>query len=198
MSRDLSEEEYLLYRLKSGDMKAFESLYEIYSSVIYNNIIRLIKDRTTSEDLLQDVFIKIWENREKIDIKQSFVSYLFICSRNIAFNFKRRLKLEVNSSLYSNNLAEPHAKAVDDWFETKEIEQYFEQIINKLPEQRQKVFRLAKLDGKKYQEIADDLGISISTVKDHLVKANKFVKKNMMENGGLNVIYLVFYLFFKN
>ena len=197
MIRDLSEEN-LLYRLKSGDMKAFESLYELYSSVIYNNIFRLIKNRTVSEDLLQDVFIKIWENREKIDPKQSFVAYLFICSRNIAFNFKRRLKLEITSSLNSNySLEEQHTNAIDDWLEKKEVEQYIERIINELPEQRQRVFRLAKLDGKKYQEIADDLGISISTVKDHLVKANKFVKKYLIENGGLNALFLTFYFFLK-
>lgn len=197
MIRDLSEEN-LLYRLKSGDMKAFESLYELYSSVIYNNIFRLIKNRTVSEDLLQDVFIKIWENREKIDPKQSFVAYLFICSRNIAFNFKRRFKLEITSSLNSNySLEEQHTNAIDDWLEKKEVEQYIERIINELPEQRQRVFRLAKLDGKKYQEIADDLGISISTVKDHLVKANKFVKKYLIENGGLNALFLTFYFFLK-
>ncbi|OYD44149.1 hypothetical protein CHU00_18350 [Sphingobacterium cellulitidis] len=196
MIRDLSEEN-LLYRLKSGDMKAFESLYELYSSVIYNNIFRLIKNRTVSEDLLQDVFIKIWENREKIDPKQSFVAYLFICSRNIAFNFKRRLKLEITSSLNSNYSLVLHTNAVDDWLEKKEVEQYIERIINELPEQRQRVFRLAKLDGKKYQEIADDLGISISTVKDHLVKANKFVKKYLIENGGLNALFLTFYFFLK-
>lgn len=196
MSRDLSEEN-LLYRLRCGDMKAFESLYKIYSSIIYNNIFRLIRDKTVSEDLLQDVFIKIWENREKIDVNQSFVAYLFTCSRNIAFNFKRRLKLEISSSLNANSSIEPHVHAVDDWLENKEVEQHIEQIINKLPEQRQKVFRLAKLDGLKYQEIADDLGISVSTVKDHLVKANRFVKKYMIENGGLNAVSLMFYIFLK-
>jgi len=94
INQNLPEKE-LLCQLHHGDMQAFDILYHRYSQIIYANILKFLKNETSAEDLLQDVFLRIWENRSKIDPEQSFAAFLFTCSRNITFNFKRRLKLEI-------------------------------------------------------------------------------------------------------
>ncbi|WP_270090817.1 RNA polymerase sigma-70 factor [Sphingobacterium sp. SYP-B4668] len=188
-----SERDTLL-QLQNGDMQAFGLLYRRYSRVIYGNILRLVHDEVVAEDLLQDVFVKIWEHRALIDPERSFTAYLFTCSRNLVFNFKRRLKLEMESAIqlaYGNSEGE---NTVDRLLDSKETQQLLEIVINRLPTQRQKIFRLCKMEGMSYQEVADQLDISVSTVRDHIVKANKFIKEMVLRDHHLSTLLLVAYL----
>ncbi|MDM1295222.1 RNA polymerase sigma-70 factor [Sphingobacterium sp. N143] len=195
--QNLPENE-LLRLLRCGDMQAFDVLYRRYSQIIYGNILRFLKDETVAEDLLQDVFVRIWENRLKIDPEQSFAAFLFTCSRNITFNFKRRLKLEMESAVQLAYGAMEGENTIDRALDSKEAMLWIEQILNKLPSQRQKIFRLSKLEGKSYQEIAEEMGISVSTVRDHIVKANKFIRSTALADNGLSALLLAFLLFSTN
>lgn len=189
IDQNLPEKE-LLCRLHHGDMQAFDILYHRYSQVIYANILKFLKDETSAEDLLQDVFLGIWENRSKIDPEQSFAAFLFTCSRNITFNFKRRLKLEMESEIQLAYGIVESENTIDKVLDSKEAMALVEELLSRLPKQRQKIFRLSKLDGKSYQEIAEEMGISIATVRDHIVKANKFIRSGALQDNGFSALLL--------
>lgn len=188
-------ENELLRLLHCGDMQAFDVLYHRYSRTIYANILKFIKDKTVAEDLLQDVFVRIWENRLKIDPEQSFAAFLFTCSRNITFNFRRRLKLELASAIQLAQGAVEGENSIDRMLDSKEAQQWVEQLLDKLPQQRQKIFRLSKLEGKSYQEIAQEMEISVSTVRDHIVKANKFIRNAALQDNGFSAFMFALLLF---
>lgn len=173
----------LLVQLRMGDKTAFQLLYDRYSRPIYGNILRLVRDETVADDLLQDVFVKIWEHREHIDPTQSFRAYLFTCSRHFVFNFRRRLKLEIETAILLARTYVDGDNAVIDALNAKETETLLHEVIEELPTQRQRIFRLCKVDGLSYRQVAEQLGISEATVHDHIVKANKFVKDRLTHRG---------------
>lgn len=191
-------EKNLLCQLRSGDMQAFDILYYRYSQIIYANILKFLKDETIAEDLLQDVFLRIWENRSKIDPEQSFAAFLFTCSRNITFNFKRRLKLEMESEVHLAYGISESENTIDRILDAKEAMVLVEALLSRLPNQRQKIFRLSKLEGKSYQEISEEMGISIATVRDHIVKANKFIRNGAMQDSGFSALLLALLLYSTN
>ncbi|PRD56691.1 RNA polymerase sigma factor [Sphingobacterium gobiense] len=190
--QNLSEYEILL-RLQAGEEDAFRILYERYSRLIYGNIMRFINDESAADDLLQDVFVKVWEHRTSIDPSLSFAAYLFTCSRNMVFNFRRRLKLEIESAIHLADESVQLAESVDSILHKKEVHKLIENVISQLPLQRQRIFRMCKLDGKSYQEVAEELQISVSTVRDHIVKANKFIKDVLMYEGSFSSLLLLFF-----
>jgi len=194
IDQNLPEKE-LLCQLHYGDIQAFDILYHRYSQIIYANILRFLKDETIAEDLLQDVFLRIWENRTKINPEQSFAAFLFTCSRNITFNFKRRLKLEMESEIHLAYGVVESENTIDKVLDSKEALVLVEELLSKLPKQRQKIFRLSKLEGKSYQEIAEEMGISIATVRDHIVKANKFIRSGALQDSGFSSLLLALLLY---
>ncbi len=193
-NRNEVDEHELLARLRLGDETAFRRLYDRYSRPIYGNIFRLVRDEFVADDLLQDVFVKIWEHREHIDPNQSFRAYLFTCSRHFAFNFKRRLQLEIEVAIQMARGYVDSDDTVVDSLNAKETEVLLQEAIGELPAQRQRIFRLCKIDGLSYRQIAEQLGISEATVRDHIVKANKFIKDRLLQGGGYSALVLTAWL----
>ncbi|GAA0885101.1 RNA polymerase sigma-70 factor [Sphingobacterium siyangense subsp. cladoniae] len=193
INQNLPEKE-LLCQLHHGDIQAFDILYHRYSQIIYANILKFLKNETSAEDLLQDVFLRIWENRSKIDPEQSFAAFLFTCSRNITFNFKRRLKLEMESEVQLAYGALESENTIDKVLDSKEAMVLVEDLLSRLPTQRQKIFRLSKLEGKSYKEIAEEMDISIATVRDHIVKANKFIRHGALQDNGFSALLMILLL----
>jgi len=191
MNNDDINEQDLLAELRLGNERAFRLLYDRYSRSIYGNILKLVRNEEVADDLLQDVFTKIWEHREHIEPHLSFRAYLFICSRHFVFNFQRRLKLEMETAMQMAAEYDDVDDAVTDLLHAKEAKALMEAAVNQLPSQRQRVFRLCKLDGLSYQEVAHILGISVATVRDHMVKANKSIREWLLQNGGLTTVLLI-------
>lgn len=188
------DEQKLLARLRLGEEAAFRRLYDRYSRPIYGNILRLVRDEAVADDLLQDVFVKIWEHRENIDPTQSFRAYLFTCSRHFAFNFKRRLRLEIEVAIQIARGYVDSDDVVVNSLDAKETELLLQEAIGELPAQRQRIFRLCKIDGLSYRQVAEQLGISEATVRDHIVKANKFIKDRLIQGGGYSALLLTVWL----
>lgn len=185
-----SNERELLIQLRLGHEDAFRSLYLRYSRLIYGNILRLVRNEAVADDLLQDVFVKIWEHRAHINPDLSFQAYLITCSKHFAYNFKRRLKLEMEAAVQLATTYVHAEDAVNNRLLAKETKLLLEEAVNQLPAQRQRVFRLCKFDEMSYQEVADIMGITTSTVRDHMVKANKFVKSWLTQESGRALIWL--------
>src|SRR5687768_2931624 len=163
-----SDSELLVF-LHEGDKKAFEEFYNRYHKPIYRYLVSLVKVPEIAEDLVHEIFLKLWDIRQKLEIKQNFKGYLFWMCHNKAVDTtkkiagERMLKDELLFHYYQNLFNVEN--------QTPEQQQYddlIEEALNSLSPQRRKVFELCKRQGKSYQQVADELQISIHTVKEHM------------------------------
>lgn len=184
------DENALLLLLKQSDEQAFEELYQQYSGRIYGNILKLIKNKESAQELLQEVFMKLWERRADIDIKTSFAGYLFSTSRHMVYNFIRRLSVEQQAAAYLSITHSELYLHVEEDIALKETESALQEAIENLPPRRREIYKLCKLEEKSYEEVSILLGISTSTINDHMVKANRFIKEQLGQSELLAIALL--------
>jgi len=176
------KEAAILEKLKDGDLNSFNEIYFQYSPKIYVRLIRLVKDQTIAEEILQDVFTRIWLHREKIDPTKGFVSFLNHISDNLAMDFFRKVQRDKALQL------EIWASAIELYYHTeeklflKDKQQILSKAIDSLRPKRKEILMLNKFEDKSYKEIADLLGISVSTVSNQLVSALKDIKEYIQKN----------------
>nr|WP_121271281.1 RNA polymerase sigma-70 factor [Pedobacter schmidteae] len=174
----------LLTRLGNGDKYAFELLYNQYKYRIAGNLLKLLKSEDLAEEILQDLFVKIWDTRKTIDPQKSFRSYLFRIAENMVMDYYRKASRDkrIQDKLMAAT-AESYSHIEEHIF-NKESELLLYNAIELLPPQRKQVFTLCKLEGKSYKEVSELLGISHSTINDHLLKSNRFLKQHLNPQSG--------------
>lgn len=180
----------LLEALRQGSGSAFEALYERYRSRIYYNMLKIVRSEAIAEELLQDVFMKVWELRERIDPSQSFKAFLFRISGNLAIDFYRREARQRIIEAAAVLAEDEGYEHVQQHIDFKEAEALLGEAIAKLPPQRQRVFRMIRMEGRSYEEVADALSISRKTVQDHVVKANQWLRDSLRDDYGILMLLL--------
>lgn len=176
-------EQSVIQRLQKGDSDAFLELYNHYHPALYHYVLGFVKSPAIAEDLLQDVFLKIWEIRHRINPELSFKAYLYRICRNSVFKLLKKiavdeiLRVQVMQQ-FTQSVADADLKLL--WQQYDEI---LQSAINRLPPQRQKVFRLCREEGRTYEQVADELGISRNTVKEHMVLAMKLIREHVDQYG---------------
>nr|WP_067060397.1 sigma-70 family RNA polymerase sigma factor [Mucilaginibacter sp. L294] len=174
----LVNEKELMERLQCGEQAAFEMLYRHYVDPIYRKILYLTKSAEIAEELTQDVFLKIWERRVLVDPDKSFGAFLHRIAQNLIIDLYRRLahdrKLRDHLISSVTELYNPVDTDIDN--------QWVRHALESLPAQRKKVMSLIKLEGRSYQEVSDLLGVSTSTIRDHVVKGTKSLKAYLLAN----------------
>lgn len=188
-------EKELLTLLKKGQQDAFTQLYHLYSERIYLNILKLVKQEQVAQEILQDIFIIVWEKRDTIDIQSSFRSYLFRIGENKVIDFYRKARRDQNLYAYIKAVATEHYTHIEEALLNRENAELLQKAVNSLPAQRKQVFELCKLQGKSYQEVSEALGISPSTVNDHIVKATRAIRQYIYANREINTALLLFSVF---
>ena len=179
------QEKEILIRLLQGDELAFEKIYRLYSPGLYGKLLKLLKSVPQTEEILQDVFLKIWEYRASIDPEKSFRAFLFKIAENKAYDFFRKASRDKKFEAELIALSTLNYMALEEFVADDEKSVLLENAIHKLPPQRQQVFRLCKLEGKSYREVSELLGISLSTISDHIVKATKSVRDHLESSNSV-------------
>lgn len=174
-----SDEKYLITFLNKGDDASFEALYRLYSKRLFGYLIRLVKSESIAADLLQDAFIKIWNNRQNIDPEKSFRSYLFRITENLVYDFFRKAARDKKLQAAIIESYDDSYNHVEESFCVAEVDHKLKEVIKLLPAKRRQVFQLIKIEERSYEEVSELLHISVSTINDHVVKATKFVRKNL-------------------
>ncbi|NIJ53590.1 RNA polymerase sigma-70 factor [Dyadobacter arcticus] len=174
-------EEELLVLLKNGNRCAFKQLYVAYYHKIFVYALKFTKSSDLAEDIAQDVFIKIWENRQSLTEVKFFRGYLFTICKNLTLNILARATTEarIKDSLHPGYTAfhsDTENKTLSD-----EYERLLERAIDGLPPQRKLIFQLCKIEHLRYEEVACRLGISTGTVNDHIVKATRAIRKYLLK-----------------
>lgn len=193
---DITAENKLLISLSHGDEQAFFALYDQYSHALFSTIFRMVKDRQVSEEIVQDVFLKVWQKRSTIDPTRSFKSWIFTIAKNDVISWYRKLAKEASmqENLYQHfeqlYLME---KEVD--IEEKQSA-LLEKALSTLSERRREIFVLCKIEQKSYEEVAKQLHISVSTVSNAMVKSNQHIRQFVQDHYEEILTILVTFYFF--
>lgn len=163
--------------LKSGSRQAFDDIYKEFSPRLYNFILSIVGISSDSQDILQNVFIKVWEKRADLIVEKNFESYIYTIARHYVYNHLRK-------KLYAHLVPADSVELADNSSIEQNIFQndvtlYFKDIINRLPEKRRKIFIMNKFEDMSYKEIAEKLSISENTVDTQLRRAMAFLKSKI-------------------
>ena len=181
-------------RIKKGNKIAFKKLHEEFAPRIYQFSLTFLKNENQSEELVQDVFVKIWENRNKLDAGKNLQSYIYKIAVNQIYQLIRKRNIEnayldylKNNFRIDENLTW-NKVVLDDMLENLEI------VIQKLPEQQRKIFHLSRDKGLSNDEIARKLNLSKRTVENHLYRAIHYLKEHFKTDSFLATLLLYYYL----
>lgn len=167
-------DDQIVYRLQQGDKAAFDSLYWQYSRTIYLNALKLIKDSHVAEDIVQEVFIALWEKRLSIDPDRPILNWIFVISYHKSVDhLKQNLK---NSLLFDQFLGDLESINKEDAHLRERQLNLIEKAVQQLSPQKRRVFELCKLEGCSYENAADQMHISKHTVKEYLSGAMKNIR----------------------
>lgn len=185
--------EELIGRLKNNDKSALDEIFNYYYPRLYNFSKKILKIEVDIDDILQDVFLKIWLHRSKINNPETFNSFIFTVTKNALLNLIRsNAKNQAFKEEFSKRIISSEY-VTQNQIEFNEIKTAIDKIVAKLPEKRQKVFLLSRNDGLSNKEIAQKLNISEKTIEDHITHSIRFLKKSLSEIGIISLLY--FYLF---
>ncbi len=178
-------EELVWRQIQQKNIKAFESYYKEHYKELFLASYNYVKTAAVAQEIVNDVFLKIWEDAEKISIESSLKSYIYRAIINRSINALNKQKRE---SQNQKELAQSPLEFYElRQMETNELKVQLYKAIEALPEQCKKVFLMSRMDGLKQQEIAEKLDISIKTVKNHITHALKQLRKS----AGYSVILLL-------
>jgi len=185
----------LLLLLKNGNVIAFDNIYEMYSKRLYGFVLRYVKQKEDAEGIVQEVFIKIWETRNKIDIFSSFDSFIFTIAYNSTINLLRK---RVSEHKYQDRLKSvqqiTEADQIIDEIYFKEISTQLQLTLDKLTPRQKEIFQLSREDGLTHEEIAKKLNISVNTVKNHMVTTLAFIKSHIDKGLIANSLFISLFL----
>ena len=185
----------LVKSLKKGDMVAFDAIYNQYCHKLYQFVFMFLKQKEDAEEIVQDVFIKIWESRGKIDIYASFESFLFTIAYNATMSLLRKRMSETKSREYLKSLQQfSSAEQVIDEIQYKELKHKVESLLKQLTPRQEEIYRLSREEGLTHTEISQKLNISESTVNNHLVRTLKFLKSHLASDLITNILFICLFL----
>lgn len=176
-------------------MVAFDTIYGRYCKRLYEFVIRYVKAEPDAEEIVQEVFIKIWEYRDKIDIYSSFESFLFTISYNSAISLLRKKVRENKYFEYLKSLQNvDQVYELTDEIYFRELNSRMQFLLKELTPRQREIFQLSREEGLTHNEIAKRLGISVNTVKNHMVTVLGFLKSNIDNGSIINVLFAYLFL----
>lgn len=190
-----SNESALLLRVAAGNELAYTQLLERHWQKVLQHALSFVKLYPVAEELTQDVFIQIWDKREKLSEVNSFDNYLFIVSRNLIISHIRKKLIETDS-LKGEKLQELFFKP-DEQYEFKELVEIINEGAALLQEPRRSVFLLSRMEGRDADYISKELGIATRTVRWHLLQALNFLRNYLHKQYNIDLLtLLLFSLYF--
>lgn len=178
-------------------MSAFDEIYKRYNERLYQFIYNIVKSRDDAEDIVQDVFVKVWQKRQSIDEFLSFKSFIFTISYNTSISLIRKRIKNTDFVEYIKRIQKQGELSENiSQIEYNELEKNINKIIDKLPKKQKQVYKLSREKYLSYKDIAVELNISVSTVEKHMVKALKFLKVKLNKLSA--VFFILLYTVYSN
>lgn len=182
----------LLARIADGDEEAFRKVYDHYRKRIFSFSLHLTESSLLADEIVQEVFLKLWLYRKKLPEVQYFSTWLHTIAKNCVFDSLKRMARECTAKSALSDGTVTSANSVEEILLAKENEKLLGQAISKLSSQQQIIYKLSRQHGLKYNEIADRLNISPNTVKVHIANARKIISKYLHAHSdfGLLLVFL--------
>ncbi|MFN8349002.1 MAG: RNA polymerase sigma-70 factor [Spirosomataceae bacterium] len=171
----------ILTAIGQGDERVFEQVFRKYYGGLCAYGRSILHDADEAEEIVQNVFVSIWEKREELEITQSLKSYLYRAVHNHCLNRIKHQKVRDEHREYAVQYQESSYESVSQVVYKNELEQQLARAIEKLPEQCRIIFKLSRFDELRYQEIADQLALSVKTVENQIGKALKLLRAELAD-----------------
>ncbi len=186
------KEQDLLDRLKANQKSALNELYKVYWEHLFLSAYNLLKDKEACEEIVQDIFINIWERRQELQINTTFKGYLYGMVRYKVFNHIRTHTKEKAVKTISAAEKRFQYNSAESEILYQDYEKHLEQIISTLPEKCKTVYRLSRNEHLSHKEISKKLNISTKTVENHITKALHTIRKALKEIIALMALIFSF------
>ncbi|MCA5003720.1 RNA polymerase sigma-70 factor [Sphingobacterium bovistauri] len=186
------DEDHLLSCIRLGDELAFRFFYDNYRSQIYHVALQYLKSKEVAKEVVQDVFLKIWVDKDGLADVKCLKSWLYRVTKNNVLNKLKRIAVESKAKEYFSLRTELLDTNTEDQLHAKDYQSLLQDAINSLPEQQKKVFELARHDNLTYDKIGEKLHLSPLTVKTHMARALQAIRAKISRNGLEIPLFLIF------
>lgn len=179
------EEQELLLAIANGDERSFSDLYNHYCPAVYGYVLKLVKVPAMAEDVVQDIFLKIWEVRGQLPDVRFFPAFLFSVARNHTLNVLQSVSRSNNA--LATVIRHFQEQRADDEVLSKDYRQFIENTLQAVPARSRDVFRRCRDLGMSYEEVASEIGISRNAVKKHMVKTIRALREAAHRDLGITM-----------
>lgn len=196
-SNRLQDDKVLFAAIANGDGRSFTVLFKRYFDSLKWNAVKMLKSEFWAEEVIQEVFMQLWANREGLIDIESPAAYLFRITANRCLDRIRRQKQEIKMQYLLNQARSDVACSLSqNTYDVRLIETMIKEAVQRLPEKGRQVFQLQRTLNFSYQKIADQLGISKNTVRNHMVKSLHFIRNYLAERDVLFLLIFSCWYFF--
>jgi len=189
----LHNEPRLVQELQAGNEEAFATLYRHYSPILYINVLKIVQDPAIAEEIIQELFTRVWQKKDAKGIVENFSGYLYRIAQNLVHDFFRRLRRDQQLMKRFGSIATRNYEDVEEQFYQKQSSEILQKAIDQLSQQQKKAYELVKTEGHTYKETAEIMGISPFTVKEYLAAAKKSIRDFLVNN--INLLALLIFVF---
>lgn len=180
-----------LHSIRTGDEQAFEQLFRDQYPVLCGYARKYLDDVDQAEEVVQEMFFNFWQKKEKLDINISIEAYLFRSVRNSCLNYLKHLKIREEHRLATNHELRKKEQEIHDSVVALELQERIENVIDQLPPERKKIFKMSRYEELKYKEIAEKLNLSVKTVEAQMGKALKYLRLHLAEYLSVFIIFII-------
>ncbi len=173
-----------------SNARAFQQLYDLHKGRVFAFAFALTKSRDLAEEIVQVVFIKLWEHRERINTSLSFHAYLRKITYHHVVSYFRKLKLDISLQQELLHNIQSMSAPNEEQLAGKQLNQIYRQAIEHLPTQKKKLYLLSREENLSYEEIANEVGLSKNTVRNHMADAIRFIRQYVTSHSDLASIIL--------
>ena len=182
----------ILLAIRQGNERVYETVFRKYYQALCNYANGILKDMDDAEEVVQSIFLKLWEQRQSTEINVSLKSYLYRAVHNTCLNRLKHLKIQDTYRQYVGKYLEDTFDSATDVMNKNELENRISEALEKLPEQCRVIFKMSRFEELKYQEIADKLGLSIKTIENQIGKALKIMRTELSDYLPVILIFIEF------
>lgn len=184
----------LLHQLSNSEAHAFRQVFNLFSDRVYSFALKLTRSKNTAEEIVQEVFLRIWLHRESMAQIENLQSYLFTITRNFVFNYLKHKAIEEKAkSILLQQSTQIHEET-EDGIVYRDYQRLLTRAINHLPPQQKLVYSLCHQEGLQYEEVAQKLKISRLTVKTHMQLALRSIKSQVAELVRITVLFIPLFI----
>ena len=188
----LPNEKELFVRMAEGDQAAFTKIFDHYEPRIYPFVLKITRSELSAEEIVQELFIKLWTNRAAAKKIENPRSYIFRMATNRTTNYLKTMARQVRIVEKATGQVVIERNVTEEMVDLKETEELINKALQQLPEQQKKVYILSRREGLNADEIATKMNLSSKTVKNHLTEALHTIKERLQNSPGAAIALIVF------